>query len=81
MNKFEVYKQKSGYSYAELALIMGASKSYTNAIIKNPGAHDNLLFLIRVGFVIGMSDQLVRDTWVTLRRERQNARIQKRARI
>lgn len=81
MNTFEVYKKQSGYSYADLARLMGASRSYTSAILHNPGAHDNLLFLIRVGFIIGMSDQMVRDCWVALRRERQTARIIKRSRI
>lgn len=79
MNIFEVYKSSSGKSYRQLASALGASKSYIRAILHSPGDHDNLMFLIRIGARIGMSDQLVRDSWVILRRATLEKRIDKRA--
>ena len=79
MNTFEVYKAASGKSYRQLAAVLGASKSYIRAILHDPGAHDNLMMLVRIGARIGMGDQLVRDTWVVMRRETLSRRIEKRA--
>jgi len=81
MNIFEVYKQQSGKSYRQLAATLGASKSYIRAILHDPGSHDNLMMLIRIGSRIGMDDQLVRDSWVVLRRATLAKRVDKRAGI
>lgn len=79
MNIFEIHKQQSGKSYRQLAATLGASKSYIRAILHDPGSHDNLMFLIRIGAQIGMGDQQVRDCWVVLRRATLSKRINKRA--